>query len=367
MIGIKIGKVKEILKTTKNTSELLVDIQGEVFKSINYNNLTGAANIGDILLINTTAVDLSLGTGGFHFVISNLNHPNRSITDGGHIMKLRYSPYQLKVFAAEEQGSKYHEIFNDFQSLYGLPVIIGTLHSMLLPILETVKGMNSDLRITYIMTDGAALPIDLSNTVRELKAKGSLDSTITIGNAFGGDLDCVNIYNGLIAAKEILKCDLAVVTMGPGIVGTGTKYGFSGIEQGTIIDAVNNLGGIPIAVPRISFTDKRKRHFGISHHSITVFSEISKSSSIIGIPLFTDKKKNNLIHLQIKEAGIDEKHKVTFINSNRVDRITEMLDQSKEKMITMGRSYDVEKEFFITAGTAGEIAVSLLSDRQSAT
>ena len=31
--------------------------------------------------------------------------------------------------------------------------------------------------------------------------------------------------------------------MGPGIVGTGTKYGFSGIEQGYIIDAVNNLRG----------------------------------------------------------------------------------------------------------------------------
>ena len=31
--------------------------------------------------------------------------------------------------------------------------------------------------------------------------------------------------------------------MGPGIVGTGTKYGFSGIEQGQIIDAINTLSG----------------------------------------------------------------------------------------------------------------------------
>ena len=47
-----------------------------------------------------------------------------------------------------------------------------------------------------------------------------------------------------------------MVAMGPGIVGTGTNYGFTGIEQGTIIDAVNTLGGIPIAIPRISFADK---------------------------------------------------------------------------------------------------------------
>ena len=31
--------------------------------------------------------------------------------------------------------------------------------------------------------------------------------------------------------------------MGPGIVGSGTKYGFTGIEQGYIIDVINNLGG----------------------------------------------------------------------------------------------------------------------------
>ena len=43
----------------------------------------------------------------------------------GHIMKLRYTPMQFSVLSAEEQGSPYHERFNEFQSLTGMPVIIG--------------------------------------------------------------------------------------------------------------------------------------------------------------------------------------------------------------------------------------------------
>ena len=81
------------------------------------------------------------------------------------------------------------------------------------------------------MTDGAALPIYLSKNVDTLKKKGLIDNTITIGSAFGGDYECINIYTALITAKEVLKADVVFVSMGPGIAGTGTKYGFTGIEQ----------------------------------------------------------------------------------------------------------------------------------------
>jgi hypothetical protein len=106
-----------------------------------------------------------------------------------------------------------------------------------------------------------------------------INGTITFGQAFGGDIETVNVYTSLISAEKILKSDLSIITMGPGITGTGTKYGFSGIEQGYIIDAVNTLGGNPIFIPRISFADKRERHYGISHHSITILNEICKTSA----------------------------------------------------------------------------------------
>lgn len=364
MIGIKIGKVIEILKENENNSELLIDLQGKTFKAMNYNKLTGKVKMGDTLLLNTTAMDLNLGTGGYHFVISNLDSPLQDITGQGHIMKLRYSPYQLKVFSAEEQESPYHKLFNNFKTLDGMPIIIGSLHSMIYPFVKVLKSLNSTLKIAYIMTDGAALPIDFSNTVRELKDGGELVGTITIGNAFGGDLECVNIYNGIIAAKEILKCDLAIVTMGPGIVGTGTKYGFSGIEQGHIIDATNDLGGTPLAIPRISFADNRPRHWGISHHTITVLSTICKSVATLGIPMYNNEAKTHHILQQIKESGIDRKHKCIFVDKAEIQGITKILEQFKPKMSTMGRKFENDKEFFIAAGVSGYLTVNVLSALQ---
>ena len=163
-----------------------------------------------------------------------------------------------------------------------MPVVVGTLHSMLTPFVASYKRHNPNKKLVYIMTDGAALPIYLSKNVQNLKEKNLIDNTITIGNAFGGDYECINIYTALITAKEILNADAVFVSMGPGIAGTGTKYGFTGIEQGPILDAVKKLGGMPIAIPRISFADKRDRHNGISHHSMTVFKEIVNVS--VNIP-----------------------------------------------------------------------------------
>ncbi|WP_199873055.1 DUF3866 family protein [Inediibacterium massiliense] len=361
LIGIKIGKVIQILKENENKTEVLVKIKDKEYKAINYNRLTGKIDLEDELILNTTALDLSLGTGGYHFVIANLSHPTKDLSEGGHIMKLRYSPYQLKVFASEEQDSEDHDIFNQFESLEGMPVIVGTLHSMLPAIVEVLKTLKEDIKITYIMTDGAALPIDLSNMVTNLKENKIIHKAITIGNAFGGDLDCVNIYNGLIAAKEITKCHIAVVTMGPGIVGTGTKFGFTGVEQGNIIDAVNDLGGIPIAVPRMSFADQRKRHQGISHHTLTVLNTIAKTKAIVGLPKL-EKEKSEYIKDQLKHTTILSKHKIVYEDC---EEIYSILKHSNLNMRTMGRSFEEEKEYFITCGLCAKIALKILDDPQS--
>jgi len=357
MIGIQIGKVKEILKENEEITEVLVEIKDQCYKAVNYNQLTGQVKVGDSLLLNTTAVELALGTGGYHFVISNLDKPHRSLSKGGHIMKLRYSPFQLKVFAAEEQDSIYHDIFNQFETLDGMPVIVGTLHSMLPPVVEVLKSYQKDIKITYIMTDGAALPIAFSNIVKNLKDRKLIDGTITIGHAFGGDLECINIYNGLIAAKEIQRCDVAVVAMGPGIVGTGTRFGFSGIEQGNIIDAVNHLGGRAVAIPRISFADKRERHRGISHHTLTVLNQICNTSAFIGIPCF-EESKLHYIQSQIQNTNIQTKHRVIYLS---LEGILEILKNSPIRLSTMGRTLEQDEEYFVTAGIAGKLAFNLLN------
>lgn len=39
-----------------------------------------------------------------------------------------------------------------------------------------------------------------------------------------------------------------------------------------------------MAVPRISFSDDRQRHRGISHHSLTVLGRIAKTTSLLPLP-----------------------------------------------------------------------------------
>ena len=207
------------------------------------------------------------------------------------------------------------------------------------------------------MTDGASLPISMSNSIRDLKNKKLIDNTITYGHAFGGDFEAINIYTALIGAKEVCNADVIIVGMGPGIVGTGTKYGFTGLEQGTIVDAINTLGGYSIAIPRISFADKRKRHYGLSHHSITTFTKITKTKTTIVFPDIKDKKKKDIINLQLIANNLLDFHNIEYRDIDELEKVLKFFDI---KVSTMGRNYIMEKEFFQSAGAAGKLALEKL-------
>lgn len=348
MLSRKIGDVVEIKKQNGQLDDIRVEIKGEIFRAYNYPKMTGEVKVGDKVLLNTTAVELSLGTGGYHYVISNLDNMEADLEGQGHIMKLRYTPMQVRVDSVEDHESKYHDVFEKFETLDGMPVVVGTLHSMLTPFVATYKRLNPNKKLVYIMTDGAALPIYFSMNAATLKDKGLIDSTITFGNAFGGDYECINIYTALITAKEIAKADAVFISMGPGIAGTGTKYGFTGIEQGPILDAISKLGGRPVAIPRISFADMRDRHRGISHHSITIFDEIVNVGVEIPITIY-DEEKDSVIKNQIKENKLEEKHKIKYIENNRTK---EDIDSYGLKVKSMGRNYEQDSEFFDSASSA---------------
>lgn len=352
MINTTLTTVDKILYSDESITKFIGVHEDREYKCINYDLLTGGININDRVLINTTAVDLKLGTGGYHFVIANISKGGMKSIGRGHIMKLRYTPMQINCLSVEAQESEYHDIFNNFNQLEGLPVIVGSLHSMLAPISLCLKKKKKKNRIIYIMTEGGALPIWISDTVKKLIKAGIINGTITYGNCFGGDIECINIYSALIAAKEIFHCDAAVVCMGPGIAGTDTRYGFSGIEQSYIIDAANNLKGKVIAVPRISFADSRSRHYGISHHSRMTLGKLCYSRSSIAIPFF-DNEKDEIINKQLEESSIYEKHDIKYFNYSEV---AEILQQESNYLEKMGKSYEQDREYFITCAMASMLA-----------
>ena len=111
---------------------------------------------------------------------------------------------------------------------------------------------------------------------------------MTVGQAFGGDLEAVTVHSGLLAARLALDADLVVVTQGPGNLGTGTRWGFSGVAAGEAVNAAAMLGGRPVGALRISGADARPRHRGVSHHSLTAYGRVALCPCDIAVPDFAD-------------------------------------------------------------------------------
>ena len=361
------GLVRSIDSVREGACEITVEIEGSSRCAIVYTRLTGPVSVGDEVLLNTTAVGKGLGTGGVDFVMANLSEPlpnppleREGTDDPGHIVKARYTPVQHTVLSVEEEDSPHREAIEDFESLGGMPVVIGQLHSQLAPSAAAIKRLSRNrARVAYIMTDSAALPLAFSRLANELREKGLIDCTITEGQAFGGEIEAINIYTALIAAKQAANADAVIVCPGPGNAGTGTRFGFSSIEQGEIVNAVNLLAGSAIAIARISYADSRPRHRGLSHHTLTSLGLVALTKCTLALPMI-DQMKLNTIQEQLAHSAITYRHKVRVLDG--APGIVE-LQEKGVTMSSMGRSYEQDPEFFLSAAAAGALAAEMLKGR----
>jgi hypothetical protein len=226
--------------------------------------VTGPVAVGDRVVLNTTAVEYGLGTGGWHVVHWNLARESWSRPGPGHIMKLRYTSLQHDAGAAEEDHPDLPS------SLPGVPVVACSLHSQVAVVAAVVRHLRPGARIAYVMTDGAALPIALSDLVHALRERGVLDVTVTAGNAFGGDLEAVAVPSALALAHHVARADVVVAGMGPGVVGTASALGTTAVEVAAVLDAAAALGAQVALCARGSSADPRPRHRGVSHHVRTI-------------------------------------------------------------------------------------------------
>lgn len=215
--------------------------------------LVGPVAPGDRVIVNCTAVDLGLGTGGWDVVHWNLARSEWDNPGAGHIMKARYTSLQHEV-----------EVVGGDGTLAGRPVVACFLHSQLAGVAAGFRAEAPGRTLAYVMTDTAALPLALSDLVAET----GFDLTVTIGQAFGGDVEAVNLASALLGTDA----DAVAVAPGPGVVGTGTRYGFGSLDVATTLDTVAALGGRPIVAVRYSDADPRDRHRGVSHHTVTALA-----------------------------------------------------------------------------------------------
>ena len=330
-------------------------VSGAAVRALAYPELTGLPEPGDRVLLNITALELGLGTGGYALVVAIPDRLPADPAGPGHLMKARYTPLQACVLGADEQGSEFHEVLRDADDLGGMPVVVADLHSALPAILAGYLAGRTGHppRIAYVMLDGGALPAWFSRTRAALAEAGWLTGTITVGQAFGGDLETVSLHSGLLAARHVLGADLAVVAQGPGNLGTGTRWGFSGVAAGEAINAVAVLGGRPVGSLRISEADPRERHRGISHHSLTAYGRVALARADIVVPDLDGEFGNRVLAAAWPLAA---SHNLVRVS---VTGLAEVLQASPVALSSMGRGLEADLAYFLAAAAAGRHAATL--------
>lgn len=324
----------------------------ETVPALAYTALLGEPEVGEEVVLNVSALLRGLGTGGLAFIVSRADLPPDEPA-AGHIVKARYTPLQQMLFAVDEQDSPHHEVLADAGDLAGMPVVVADLHSALPAILAGIRTDLPSARVAYVMTDGGALPIAFSRSVAELTAAGWLAGTITVGQAFGGDLEAVSLHTGLLASRHVLGADLTVVIQGPGNVGTGTRWGFSGVACGEAINAAAVLGGRAIGALRVSDADPRARHRGISHHSATAYARVALAAADLPVPA----DRGDLIgQAKAVADSAAAAHRVVEVAPAG---LVESLRATPVRLSTMGRGLAEDPVAFVASAVAGRHAAAL--------
>ena len=355
MIRFRRGTVLGVVAERPGAVELSVQVDGEPGPAVAlaYPPLVGPVDTGDRVLLNTTAVWLGLGTGGMHFVIAGDESRRPPDPAERHrIMKLRYTPLQVAVASVEEPGGTGHEVMREEAGLEGTPVVWLPLHSMVGPAAAGAKAAGART-VAYVMSDGAALPAGLSRLAAALRASHLLDGLITCGQAFGGDLEAVNVFSGMLAARMVVGAEVVLVADGPGNTGTNTAWGATDVASAMSLNAAAILGGRPIAPLRISFADPRERHRGISHHSITALKRVAMKPVHVAVPVLEDESKRSTIWEALRSAKLEERHQVVEVSGQPA---LDLLSERGVAAESMGRGVQEDPAFFLAAGAAGILA-----------
>ncbi|MCU1588995.1 MAG: hypothetical protein JWP11_251 [Frankiales bacterium] len=348
MISWRRGTVVSLGREWRGALELDVAVEGTSVRALAHPDLVGRPMAGDDVLLNVTTVELGLGTGGYALVVALPDRLPPDRPGPGHLVKARYTPLQTVVLGADEQEAPTHGQLASDAPLPGpgMPVVVADLHSSLPAVVAGVLADRPAARIAYVMTDGGALPIWFSRTVAALAEV--LCGTVTVGQAFGGDLEAVTAHSGLLAAARVLRADVTVLTQGPGNLGTGTPWGFSGVAAGEAINAAAAVGARPVATLRMSSVDPRPRHRGVSHHSTTAYGRVALAAADVVVPSS---------YADLVDPGAFSRHNVVTVDDTG---LLDALRASPAELATMGRGLDEDPVSFLAAAAAGRHAAALL-------
>src|SRR4051812_27505480 len=328
-LSLRRGRVTAVTERLGDLVRLEVD--GAL--CVAYPRTTGEVEVGDDVVVNVQARALGLGSGGFDVLYANLTRGlDLPADEGAHVMSLPYAPGQRAIGHIEELAAPADD-------LRGLPVVCCTVHSQVVPVSAALRG----LRVVYVQVGGGGLPVALSDALRSLRAEGLVEATIAVAPCFDGEVQSVTVASALAWAAAA-GFDVAVCSVGPGIVGTGSRLGHGGLALADAANVATALGGSPILAVRVSEQDERDRHRGVSHHSRTVI-ELCVAQPTVAWPAGLDPSAALAAREEVDASGWREAC-------------------SALPLSFMGRGPDDEPAFFLAAHAAGIVAARAAAARR---
>lgn len=315
---------------------------GEVYVAVCPPEFGSEPEVGREVAVNTVGVEMELGTGGAVFILPEPGDSECPENDD-HFVKLPYTPIQFPARMPKTPNPKTPnpETPNPETPLSGIPVVVLPLHSHLAVACCAAARSRPGCRVAFVWQEGGALPVELSESVRRLRGRGLLDSVVSSGACFGGDLEAPNIYAAMEIAASM--AEIVMVGIGPGVVGTNTRYGNGGMSVAVALNAAVALGGEPVLAPRLSAADARERHRGVSHHTRTALSA-TLSGCRVAFPesgrrlAGSDSGRHEYVFAAGSAGGLEEEFGVIFRS--------------------MGRGYEQDGVFFDAAAAAVEVALA---------
>ena len=332
---------------------LAVEVAGERRPAWADEGLVGVVEVGDEVVVNTEALDLGLGSGGFDVVHVNLTRGLDGPGAGGsHVIKLNYTSLQHPVEpveVAEEESALARP---------PMPVLVIGLHGHLAPAAWAAAQARPGLRIGFVQGPGAALPGGLSRDLGELRDRGLIAGHVTAAAAYGGEHEAISVIGALDAAARRLGWDAAIAGPGPGILGSATSFGHGAMAALDSAHAALALALPTLVCPRLSSSDPRPRHRGLSHHSASVLELLLAAvrvpvpeAGISGWPLLEESAPEG----GSAQAALDD---LIAITGGRHDLAVEPIDldgyaASGLPARTMSRSIEDDPLFFAAPLAAG--------------
>ena len=253
VLTLRRGRVTAITERRRG----LVRVEVDSRPCIGYPRLTGPVALGDDVLVNTQAVDLGLGSGGFDVLYANLT---RGV---GPRSGRRGSRDEAALHAAPDRD----------RPCRGSRRAAELAHRAARRLRHAPQSGRPDLRRHRTRASRRVCPaprrrasrVPLGHAARSSVGQGLVETAIAVGACIEGDVACVTAAAALaFAAREAF--DIAVCSIGPGIVGTGSSLGHGAVAVVEALGAAAYLGGTPILAPRVSLADGRERHRPLSHH-----------------------------------------------------------------------------------------------------